>query len=142
MIPGSVLVGDVCVHRNDGRLVVVTEIRSETQTSFPLLFVMAGGSGSKYKGRYDEILGSVGYVDLEKWEELKQQSGSIRFTQKSFPNPWKFVVGQKIKIRTSRGVEEVTFEGYVPRRHRYPISYKTASGKAMKCSASLLVQEA
>jgi len=135
LTPGTVALG------RDGRIAIVTEIRP-SNTMYPIIYTYKVDANG-YKGNGNDFTAILGKVDLSKFTANKPEPKPV---VTGWDDHWLvpaqlkgIKIGDKIKIRSGRGLEVVTYQGYNPNRPKYPVSFTDSKGRSMKGSLNIVV---
>ena len=128
----------------DGKLAIVIGYKP-SNTKHPVLYKFKVGN-TTYKGSANDFRVILGKVDLGEFENASaagpQPAPSTGFHNDAMvPDVLKGLkVGDTITIRTRKGVEAVTYDGYNSRRPKYPVSFTNSQGQRRKGSLTIVVR--
>ena len=128
----------------DGKLAIIIGYKP-SNTKYPILYKFKVGN-TTYKGSANDVRVILGKGDLGECENASaagpQPAPSTGFhCDASVPEVLKGLkVGDTITIRTRKGVEAVTYDGYNSRRPKYPVSFTNSKGQRRKGSLTIVVR--
>lgn len=126
----------------DGKLAVIVGNKPSNPKN-SVLFKMRQGH-TIYKGSPSGFKAVIGDVDLEAFDKVSGEAPDRHASETDndffLPKALKGVKkGDKIRIRSRRGEEVVTFNGYNLNRPKYPVSFTDSRGRLMKGGNSLVI---
>ena len=147
--------GTVVVIRPEhgGGVAVVTEHKL-SRPKYPLVAKMLNGQTLKSRGLYklgvNQILATIGTVDVDKLMGLKAPAAALRPQRSSQDDTWAMPErlkemgikpGDTIEIRHGHGTRRVAiYTGYSANRPKYPVGYEL-NGKQWKGAASAIIRK-
>lgn len=136
LVPGTIAIA------RDGRIAIITELKP-SNTKYPVIYSFKTDARG-YKGNESDFTAILGIAELDVWNQNKP-APKPKGTDVDFlvPEALKGIkIGDKITIRSRRGTETVTYDGYNSNRPKYPVSFTDEKGRSMKGGVSLVIGKA
>jgi len=137
LTPGTIALG------RNGKIAIVTELKPRN-TKYPIIYSFSTGAKG-YKGNENDFVAILGVGDLDVWNSNKPKVSTVPKARGTdidclVPESLKdFKIGDKMTIRSRRGVEVVTYEGYNERCRKNPVAFTDIMGKPMKGPIGIVI---